>query len=66
MNTNQPKPDGRTKPEEQRASSQIQLRVTHSRKAAYVREANRNNTTLAGWMFRVCDREARYEATPRP
>lgn len=51
---NQPH-DGRTK-----ASSQIQLRVKPRRKSSYVRAANRQNLTLAAWMFKVCDKESGY------
>jgi len=45
-------------PDSERAGSQIQLRVTRRRKAAYVRAAK--GETLAAWMFRVCDDAARY------
>lgn len=43
-------------PDSERADSQIQLRVTRSRKACYVRAAKKE--TLAAWMFRVCDAAA--------
>ena len=49
-------------PEEQRASSHIHLRVTASRKAAYVRAANAEGVkttgqpmTLADWAFKHLD-----------
>jgi hypothetical protein len=42
----------------ERAHSQIQLRVTRRRKAAYVRAAK--GKPLAKWMFETCDREADY------
>jgi uncharacterized protein (DUF1778 family) len=48
-------------PEPEKATSEIVLRVTPSRKARYVRAANKAGETLAGWMFRVCDREAKEE-----
>ena len=43
-------------PMELRATSQIQLRVTRARKAAYVRAAA--GSTLAAWMFAACDEKA--------
>jgi predicted HicB family RNase H-like nuclease len=45
-------------PPSERADSQIQLRVTRQRKAAYVRAANRKKQTLAAWCFENLDREA--------
>jgi hypothetical protein len=49
-----PLPDG------ERADSQIQLRVTRKRKAAYVRAAGQKNQTLAAWCFESLDRESGY------
>ena len=49
-------------PEERRASSQIQLRVSRHRKAAYVRASRPG--TLAAWMFRVCDQASGYSGDP--
>lgn len=43
------------------AESQIQLRVQRSRKAAYVRAANRANRTLAGWCFEHLDKASGYQ-----
>ena len=37
----------------------IVLKVDQSRKAAYVRAANREGETLAAWMFKVCDEAAK-------
>ena len=49
-----PNPPGRPPlPDAQRAGSEIQLRVTRKRKAAYVRAARPG--PLAAWMFAVCD-----------
>lgn len=45
-------------PEGQRADSQIQLRVTRERKAAYVRAAK--GATLAAWCFANLDKAAGY------
>lgn len=59
-----PKPTGPGRPPlpaGESADSQIQLRVTRARKAAYVRAANKREQTLAGWMFATCDREAGYQ-----
>ena len=46
-------------PEPEKATSEIVLRVTPTRKADYVRAANREGETLAAWMFRVCDEAAK-------
>lgn len=55
----EPKGPGRPPlPDDERASSQIQLRVTRKRKAAYVRASQPG--TLADWMFRVCDEASGY------
>jgi len=43
------------------ADSQIQLRVTRTRKAAYVKAALRKKQTLAAWCFQALDREAGYQ-----
>lgn len=59
--SDEPKQDGRTKPDDQKATSQIQLRVTPKRKSAYVREANRRKTTLANFIFTACDEAAGYQ-----
>lgn len=45
-------------PDSERADSQIQLRVTRRRKAAYVRAANKQGLTLAAWTFENLDRAA--------
>jgi len=42
------------------ADSQIQLRVQRSRKAAYVRAANKSNRTLAAWCFEHLDKASGY------
>jgi hypothetical protein len=47
-------------PDSERADTQIQLRVTRQRKAAYVRAANRKQQTLAAWAFSAMDKESRY------
>lgn len=47
-----------------RADSQIQLRVTRSRKAAYVRAANRQRKTLAAWCFGHLDAASGYNGRP--
>lgn len=49
-----------TIPEGERATSQLQFRVTRQRKAAYVRAANRKEQTLASWAFAALDQEAGY------
>ena len=38
------------------ASSQIQLRVSPTRKASYVRTASSQGKTLAAWMMEICDK----------
>jgi hypothetical protein len=43
-------------PANERADSQIQLRVTRRRKAAYVRGAHKAGLTLAAWVFTHLDR----------
>ncbi len=53
-------------PDSERADSQIQLRVTRKRKAAYVRAASKKKQTLAAWCFQALDREAGYKETGRP
>ncbi len=47
-------------PKGQAAESQIQLRVTHKRKGAYVRAASRKKQTLAAWCFEALDKESGY------
>lgn len=58
MNKN--KPGRPTLPDNQRADSQIQLRVSRKRKAAYIRAAKPG--TLAGWCFRNLDQASGFEA----
>jgi predicted HicB family RNase H-like nuclease len=48
-------------PPDQVASSQIHLRVTRQRKAAYVRAANRTQQTLAAWCFDHLDKAAGHK-----
>lgn len=43
------------------ADTQIFLRVQRSRKAAYVRAANKTNRTLAAWCFEHLDKASAYE-----
>lgn len=45
-------------PADDRAGSNIHLRVTRARKALYVRTAGQSKLSLAAWMFSVCDAEA--------
>lgn len=45
-----------TTPKDEHATSTIVLRVTPSRKSAYVRAAHPR--TLSAWMFEQCDRAA--------
>jgi hypothetical protein len=47
-------------PEGERADSQIQLRVTRKRKAAYVRAASKKKQTLAAWCFEALDRQSGF------
>ncbi len=55
----EPNPVGRPPlPDNARADSQIQLRVTRRRKAAYVRAANKIKTTLSNWCFTHLDAAA--------
>jgi hypothetical protein len=42
------------------ADSQIQLRVTRARKAAYVRAASTDKQTLAAWSFKHLDAASGY------
>ena len=44
------------------ADAQIQLRVQRSRKAAYVRAANKSDRTLASWCFEHLDKASGYSA----
>jgi hypothetical protein len=48
-------------PASERADSQIQLRVTRARKAAYVRAACRRKITLSAWCLDHLDRAALVE-----
>jgi len=58
---NRPSPIGRPPmPEGERADSQIQLRVTRKRKAAYVRAASKKKQTLAAWCFEALDRQSGF------
>lgn len=55
-------PNSRGRPpieESKRATSQIHLRLTRRRKAAYVRAAQPG--TLTNWMFQVCDKAAGFQ-----
>ena len=47
-------------PSNQRASEQIQLRVTAGKKAFYVRAALKKRMKLSAWMFSVCDVASGY------
>jgi hypothetical protein len=47
-------------PDSERADSQIQMRVTRQRKAAYVRSASKNKQTLAAWCFEALDRKSGF------
>ena len=47
-------------PKGQAAESQIQLRVTRKRKAAYVRAASKKKQTLAAWCFEALDRQSGF------
>lgn len=60
MKTSQPQLGRPPLPDDQRADSLIQLRVTRRRKSAYVRAANRQKQTLSGWCFEALDRESGY------
>ena len=53
-------------PADQRAGSQIHLRVTRQRKAAYVRKASSEKITLAEWMFQQCDAAANFTPEEQP
>jgi TPR repeat protein len=50
-------------PENERASSQIQLRVSRKRKAAYVRAAKPG--PLAGWCFKHLDAASGFTEPPK-
>ena len=52
-------------PPEERADSQIQLRVSRRRKSAYVRAASKTRQTLAAWCFAALDRESGYDPGAR-
>ena len=47
-------------PRGEAADSQIQLRVTRKRKAAYVRAASKKGQTLAAWCFEGLDRQSGF------
>lgn len=47
------------KTDDERAASQIQLRVTRRRKGAYVSAAQAKGLTLSAWMLGLCDEESR-------
>jgi hypothetical protein len=59
-NKPKPRPGRPPLPEDERASSQIQLRVTSKRKTAYVRAAYQKGQTLAAWAFDQMDKGANY------
>lgn len=48
-------------PENEKASSQMQFRVSQKRKAAYVKAANKKQQTLAAWSFEKLDAAAGYK-----
>lgn len=52
---------GRPTNESEAADTQIQLRVTKSRKGAYVKASRKAQTTLAAWIFAACDQAANYK-----
>jgi hypothetical protein len=57
-----PNPVGRPLlPENKKASSQMQFRVSGKRKAAYVKAANKKQQTLAAWCFEKLDGAAGYQ-----
>lgn len=60
MKSEQPSRGRPPLPKGEGATSQIQLRVTPKRKAAYVRAAN--GKTLAAWCFENLDKAAGYES----
>lgn len=47
-------------PASERADAHIQLRVTRTRKATYVRAAVKNKQTLAAWCFEALDRKSGF------
>ena len=51
---------GRPPLDSERADSQIQLRVQRTRKAAYVRAAQKEKQTLASWCFEALDKKSGY------
>ncbi len=55
---------GRPPTDDEPADSQIQLRVTRKRKAAYVRAAK--GKTLAAWCFENLDTAAKYHPDKSP
>lgn len=48
------------------AESNIHLRVTRDRKAAYVRKASAAGQTLAAWCFEHLDKAAGYKPEAKP
>ena len=54
---------GQPRREREKAKGWIQLRVTMSRKNAYVRAAKPK--TLSNWIFKVLDKASGYEPEPR-
>lgn len=56
------KPVGRPAlPDDVKASSQMQFRVSKKRKAAYVKAANKKEQTLAAWAFEKLDAASGYQ-----
>jgi len=49
-----------TLPDDKKASSQMQLRISRSRKAAYVKAAQSMGQTLAAWSFEKLDSASGY------
>jgi predicted HicB family RNase H-like nuclease len=60
--SNEAKPVGRPPmPEEIKASSQMQFRISTKRKAAYVKAAQKKGQTLAAWSFEQLDAASGYQ-----
>lgn len=47
-------------PDEAKASSQMQFRISQKRKAAYVKAASKKQQTLAAWAFEKLDAASGY------
>jgi predicted HicB family RNase H-like nuclease len=47
-------------PENEKASSQMQFRVSQKRKAAYVKAASKKQQTLVAWSFEKLDAASGY------